>query len=57
MHIRAYALLRGDLAVFLQRRAFLHVANKPFRTASSAHADDEVHITNCCANSGDEVGQ
>jgi len=53
-HIRAYAVLTGDLGVFLQRRAFLHVANKPFVGGKGAESDDEVHITNCCANSDNE---
>jgi hypothetical protein len=43
--------LTGDLGVYLQRRAFLHVANKPFETGLDSEGDDEVHITNCCANS------
>jgi len=41
-HIRCYAVVTGDLAVWLQRRAFLHVANKPFVHGTDSHADDEV---------------
>jgi hypothetical protein len=46
-HIRCYAVVTGDLAVWLQRRAFLHVANKPFVHGTDSHADDEVCVSAC----------
>ena len=79
--------MTGDGGVFVHRRAFLHVANRPFvyhrcmeeeesggdgdtdgadggETGGGAernettkgtkqHLEDEVHLTNCCANSND----
>ena len=45
-HVRCYAVLTGDLGVFVQRRAFLHVANKPFRADGASHADDQVVESN-----------
>jgi selenocysteine lyase/cysteine desulfurase len=51
-HVRVYGVLTADGRAYLHRRAFLHVANEPFSAVASAFADD-VHITNCCANSHD----
>ena len=61
LHVRTYAVVTGDLGVYMQRRAFLHVANKPFVASGSGggsgggHGDEQVHITNCCANSADSA--
>ena len=61
-HVRVYGLLvAGDcdsetnLKSFVHRSAFLHVANKPFiqSNQSTDEEDDQIHITNCCANSDD----
>ena len=35
-------VVTGDLAVYLNRKAFLHVANRPFHRRSGAHGDDQV---------------
>jgi len=59
-HVRSYVTITCDGQAFIHRRAFLHVANAKFTvnddTSSNdvdAVFDDCVHITNCCANSGD----
>ena len=49
-HIRAYVLLTADGAAYVHRKCFLHAANKPFAKGSDEQ-DDQIHITNCCANS------
>jgi hypothetical protein len=43
-HVRCCAVVTGDLGVWVQRRAFLHVANKPFDKGSDRHTDDEVVV-------------
>ena len=53
-HLRVYVLLTDNGAAFVHRQGFLHVANKPFLGVGGGdEGDDEVHITNCCANSHD----
>ena len=46
-HVRVYGLITADGKAYCHRRCFLHVANDTF----SNDLRDEVHITNCCANS------
>lgn len=41
-HVRCYAVVTGDLGVWVHRRAFLHVANKPFAKGVDSEADDQV---------------
>jgi hypothetical protein len=53
-HIRTYVVVSADLGVYIHRKAFLHIANKMFARAGGSEGDDEVHITNCCANSGNK---
>ena len=70
-HIRTYNLIMGDLSAYINKRAFLHVANKPYvlpsakpdgtdsRDAGSAKKaavfDKEIFLTNCCANKASEA--
>jgi len=58
-HVRVYALFTCDGRAFVHHRAFLHVANDPFTTTYDSHQtgsfQDSIHITNCCANSHDEM--
>eukprot|EP00536_Pseudo-nitzschia_multiseries_P000660 jgi/Psemu1/179293/e_gw1.8.160.1 len=63
-HVRVYVTITHDGQAFVHRRAFLHVANDNFtvynedkssNSGSVATFDDCVHITNCCANSHDDV--
>ena len=49
-HVRVYGLITSTNEAYLHRQAFLHVANRPY---SSDDMRDDVHITNCCANSQD----
>jgi hypothetical protein len=47
-HFRVYAVLTGDMQLFVYRKSFAHVANKPFSCEcdSNGYFDNEVHITN-----------
>ncbi|GMH72980.1 hypothetical protein TL16_g06058 [Triparma laevis f. inornata] len=52
-HVRLYALLAcigTNVVPYISRNAFLHLSNKEF--TEGEEEDDEVHISNCCANSG-----
>ena len=56
-HVRLYGLLRtsatGEALPWISRAAFLHVSNKDWGGYEGGDEDDgEVHISNCCANSG-----
>lgn len=55
VHLRCYVLLLGDGRAYLFRRALLHAANRPYTEPGSSEGeyDQQVHITNCCANSCD----
>jgi hypothetical protein len=62
-HVRIYGLVVHELrpgappsrAAYLNALGFLHVANVPFKGyESSDHADQQLHVSNCCANSGDK---
>jgi len=55
VHLRCYVLLFGDGSSFLFQRALLHAANRPYTEPDSSTEayDQQVHITNCCANSVD----
>jgi hypothetical protein len=70
-HIRTYNLILGDMSAFIHHQAFLHVANKPYALAAAVVGgdidggvvrpgisdlfDQEVFLTNCCANKGSEA--
>ena len=63
-HVRVYVIVTCDGQAFVHRRSFLHVANDPFTIDSTsgdssndndAAFDDQIHITNCCANSHDDT--
>jgi len=54
-HVRVYGLITCDGRAFVDKRAFLHVANEPFsHSFNEGEFQEAVHITNCCANSHDE---
>jgi hypothetical protein len=53
-HYRCYGILFGDMRFFLYRKAFAHVANKPWvelcTEKQPAVFPNDVHITNVAAN-------
>jgi hypothetical protein len=51
-HFRVYAILTGDMQLFVYRKSFAHVANKPFTCEcdSNGFFDNEIHITNVSQN-------
>jgi hypothetical protein len=63
-HFRVYAILKGDLRMFVYKRAFAHVANKRYDTGDLKEAsamqgmratgtssfDPEIHLTNVSVN-------
>ena len=52
-HVRLYALLsikNSRVIPYISKTAFLHLSNKEW--TAGEEEDDEVHISNCCANSG-----
>lgn len=58
-HVRVYVVLLNGYA-FVHQRCFLHVANQVFDFEHRDNYDNQdldpsIHITNCCANSHDEV--
>ena len=48
-HFRVYCVLTADRRMWCYRRAFAHVANKPF-ALDAPFEDTETHITNVAAN-------
>jgi selenocysteine lyase/cysteine desulfurase len=55
-HVRVYGLMTCDGRAFVHKRAFLHVANEPFlHQSNESEFLASKHITNCCANSHDEL--
>lgn len=54
-HYRVYALLKGDLSLYLYPRAFAHVANEPFTLDLDAKCafPASVHVANVATNISD----